>query len=176
MADGPTATTLAGYSTPVSEKSQAGRVRQPRSVRKSPEPSWTAVVPSDGDAPTGREVGVVRIVNAAAAPMTGKPIDRVGDPGQPAGGVIWPLSNASLLVSSGKPFTGFRTLPCSRTRGRGDEWAGKPAHARRARSSRAATDGLVVAPPAATELADARVATTRRRAAAVAIRDPDLWL
>src|SRR3984957_1584537 len=176
MEDGPTATTLAGFSTPVNEKSQAGRVRQPRSVRKSPEPSRTAVVPSGGAEPTGREVGVVRIVNAAAAPMTGKPIDRLGDPGQLAGWVIPPLANASLLESSGKPFSGFRTSPCSRTTGRGDDRAGKRAHAWRARSSRATTDWPVAAAPAAAKLVEARVATTTRRVAAIAIRTPDLWL
>jgi hypothetical protein len=136
IAAGPTASTLAGFWTPASEKSHAGRILHPRSVRKSPEPSWTLVVRRGGGEPRTL-LEAVNVLNAPEAAMMGSPFTLFGVEGQLAGAAIWPFPNAILLSSSGNPFSGARTYPSNKTRGRGDDATGNRAHVRRARVSRA---------------------------------------
>ncbi len=131
MSDGPTASTFAGFCTPESEKSHAGRTRHPRSVRKSPEPSVTPVVLSGGGEPRTL-CEAVKVLNAVEAAMIGNPPADLGEAGQCAGAEMSPLPKAILLLLSGNPYSGFRTYPWRRTRGRGDDAAGKCDHLRSA--------------------------------------------
>lgn len=88
------------------------------------------------------DVGVVNTLKAAGAPVIRKPIDDFGVTGQLAGAVTSPLPKASLVLSSENPSSGFRTLPSSKTIGRGEDPTGKAAQAPRARSNAALFDWL----------------------------------
>jgi hypothetical protein len=103
-------------------------------VRKTPEPSVTLVALSGGGDPRTL-FEVVRVLNAAGAPMIGNPIDVVGEAGQLAGAAMAPFPKASLLLLSGNPSSGSRMYPWSKTRGRGDDPTGKPDQAWSARAS-----------------------------------------
>ncbi len=74
-------------------------------------------------------MGIVNVLNAAAAVTTGKPIDEVAETGQLVGAVILPWSKADLPLSSANPDSGPWTYPSNKTRGRGDDVTGNPAHA-----------------------------------------------